>query len=143
MRAPRILVIEDNPGDIELLRHGLSQQDEPYELIALRDGEAALLFIAEQRSGTSTEPCVIVLDLHLPRHSGMEVLRALRQEPILAHISVVAWTSFAGPAEEAEVRRLGAHLREKPATLGEFQELAEFVMELCKRYLEAMARILP
>jgi CheY-like chemotaxis protein len=137
MSAPRILVIEDNPGDVQLLRHGLSQQNEPYELIVLWDGEAALHFINEQRSGTSTEPCVIVLDLHLPKHDGMEVLRALRRDPILNHISVVMLTSVANPKDETEVRRLGAHFREKPADLSAFLALAEFILELCKSYLQA------
>jgi two-component system, chemotaxis family, response regulator Rcp1 len=131
---PRILVIEDNPGDVELLRYGLDQQGSNYDLFLLPDGEAALRFVAKQRSGdTSDDPCAIVLDLHLPRHSGMEVLQAVRQEPALAHIEIIILTSVASPAEEAEIRRSGAHYRRKPTQLDEFEELAAFILQICSR----------
>jgi len=132
MSAPKILIIEDSPADLQLLQHGLNQQGEPYELVVLQDGEEALHFIDQQRSGAKTQPCVIVLDLHLPKHTGVEVLRALRQDPILTHVSVVVLTTLAAPMEEAEVRRIGAHFREKPMGLDEFTALAKFILDLCK-----------
>jgi CheY-like chemotaxis protein len=80
-----------------------------------------------------TFSCAIVLDLHLPKHDGAAVLKAIRLEPTLAHIQVVALTSFSSPKEETEVRTLGINLyRSKPTDLDGWIELAGEILELCR-----------
>ena len=129
----KILMIEDNPADVALWQMGLDRCGEEYTLEILPDGEAALKFVAAHRDGLHTpEPCVILLDLYLPKHNGMEVLRAIKDEPALAHIQVVVWTSVASPADVREVERLGAICRQKPGGLAEFEGLALEVLEICK-----------
>jgi len=51
MQAARIVIVEDNDGDIQLLRLALDEQEEDYELEILKDGEEALRFVQEHRSG--------------------------------------------------------------------------------------------
>lgn len=130
----RILVVEDNPADVFLLRHALDEHREKYQLDVLRDGAEALIFVREQRTVASEPiPCVVVLDLHLPKHDGAAVLEAIRQEPTLAHIRVIALTSLASPAEETEVRKLGVRLyRRKPAELDEWIKLARDILAICR-----------
>src|ERR1700685_3067834 len=92
----RILVVEDNQADVFLLRHALDEHGEDYQLEVLRDGAEALLFVQNQRVFTNdTTPCATILDLHLPKHYGAAVLKAIRAEPTIAHIQVVALTSIA------------------------------------------------
>jgi CheY-like chemotaxis protein len=133
-RPAQILVMEDNPGDVHLLRMALDHHGEEYRLELLRDGEEAIRFVHGQRtSPADAEPCVIVLDLHLPRHDGKSVLRAIRQEPALAHVRVVALSSLPSPADEAEVMHLGARLcRAKPMDLDAWQELAAEILAICR-----------
>ena len=129
-----IVVIEDNPNDILLLRLALDEQDEDYDLRVLRDGAEALAFVHEQRtrSHLSPVPCVIVLDLHLPKHEGVAVLEAIRQTPALAHINVVVLTGFASPLEQAQVTHWGVRLyREKPTDLNEFIDVSRQILEIC------------
>src|SRR6266404_1552719 len=96
----RILIIEDNPGDVFLLRHALETIDENFELKVLADGEQALQFVREHRLGLHPpDPCVIVVDLHLPKHDGMAVLRALKCAPALEHIGVVVLSGLASAEE--------------------------------------------
>jgi len=130
----RILVVEDNQADVFLLRHALDEHAEDYELEVLRDGAEAILFVQQQRTLSSEPtPCAIVLDLHLPKHDGAAVLKAIRLEPTLAHIHVVALTSFSSPKEETEVRALGINLyRSKPTDLDGWIELAGEILELCR-----------
>jgi CheY-like chemotaxis protein len=129
----KILMIEDNPADVVLWRMGLDGCGEDYSLEILPDGEAALKFVHAHRAGLhKPEPCVILLDLYLPKHNGMEVLRAIKDEPALAHITVVVWTSVASQADLREVARLGAICRQKPLGLAEFEQLALEVLALCK-----------
>lgn len=132
----RIVVVEDNPADVTLLRYALDHHQEPYELEVLRDGEEALHFVHQFRSGArKPEPCVFVLDLYLPRYGGLAVLRAIRDEPVLAHIHVIVLTTQATPAEEQELLELGTRLcRSKPMNLEDLKVLGGEILEICKEY---------
>jgi CheY-like chemotaxis protein len=125
--------VEDNQADVFLLRHALDEHGKEYRLEVLRDGGEALRFVDHQRVlARDSNPCAIVLDLHLPKHDGAAVLRAIRDEPTLAHIQVVALTSFASPTEEREVRELGIRLyRAKPTDLDEWIRLAGDILAIC------------
>jgi len=139
----RILVIEDSPADVHLLRHALNQHPDEYELEILQDGEEALDFIYEQRTVIlEPRPCVIVLDLHLPKHDGLAVLEAIKQTSPLAHIQVVALTSLSSPRDEAEVRSLGVRLYcEKPIDLDAWIALAGKILEYCREPVTSGAPI--
>jgi CheY-like chemotaxis protein len=129
----RIVVVEDNSADVFLLRHALDQHQEAYVLDVLRDGEEAIEFVRRYRAlGPEAEPCVIVLDLHLPKHDGTAVLKAIKQEPALAFVHVVALTTLASPKDEREVRALGVRLyRSKPSLIDEWITLAGEILEIC------------
>jgi CheY-like chemotaxis protein len=129
----KIVVVEDNSADVFLLRHALEQHNEEYVLEVLRDGEEAIQFVEFQRSaGPHAEPCVIVLDLHLPKQDGTTVLKVIKQEPALALVNVVALTTLASPKDEQEVRDLGVRLyKAKPTLLDEWIKLAGEILEIC------------
>lgn len=130
---PTILVIEDNWPDVYLIRHCLDELGEEYRLEVLPDGEAALAFVADHRTGRRQhEPCVILLDLHLPKYNGVEVLTAIRAEPILNHIHVIVLTSAASPADLAQLRALGGICCLKPSDVDEIRTLTIEIMALCK-----------
>ena|SRR5580700_11177258 len=132
-KPAKILIIEDNPADVVLLRHALNHQGEPYDLELLSDGEMALRFVDEHRTGKrEPHPCVIVLDLHLPICDGIAVLKAIRQSPALTHIHVVALSGFANPQEEAAILALGGLYRQKPFVLFQCLELAAEILAICK-----------
>ena len=131
---PQILVMEDNPADVHLLRLALDQHGEEYRLEVLRDGEEAIRFVnAYRTSSTDSEPCVIILDLHLPRHDGKAVLKAIREEPALTHVHVVALSSMPSPSDELEVQRLGVRLcMAKPMELDAWIALAAEILAICR-----------
>jgi CheY-like chemotaxis protein len=132
-KPAKILVVEDNPADIAWLSYSLDQFEEPYGLEVLRDGEEALRFVAEHRAGArEPDPCVILLDLHLPKHDGIEVLRAIKREPMLAHIHVVLVTTLLTPRDEAAIMALGGLCRAKPSTLDQCLALAGEVLAICR-----------
>jgi two-component system, chemotaxis family, response regulator Rcp1 len=138
MSTLKILAVEDNPSDIFVLRRALKALDENCELEVLMDGEKALEFVRAQReSQHEPHPCVILLDLHLPKHNGIEILQAIRHEPVLNHIHVVVLTTIASPQEEKELNRMGADLRLKPNNLAGFSTLAAELIEICKGLIPA------
>lgn len=139
MPPSRILVIEDNASDIVLLRYALDQHGEDYELEVLRDGEEALKFVQEHRTGVrAPEPCVILLDLYLPVYDGLSVLRAIREAPVLEHINVVVLTALASPRQEAEIANMGAVYKKKPSQLDDVVKLAAEVIDICKNSSRAV-----
>lgn len=117
------------------MRHALDQHNEEYALETLEDGEEAIRFIQQQRTSLSDpEPCVIVLDVHLPKHDGPAVLKALRAEPALSSVQVVALSTLAAPQDEDELRGLGVSLyRTKPTDLDDWIALAGEILEICKQ----------
>jgi two-component system, chemotaxis family, response regulator Rcp1 len=133
-KPAKILVIEDNPADVFLLRFALNYHKEEYELELLRDGDEAIRFVHQQRTlAADPQPCVIVLDLNLPKEDGKAVLNAIKQEPVLAHVQVVALSSFASPTDAREIQRLGARLyRAKPMKLDEWIGLAGEILAICR-----------
>ena len=136
----QILVIEDNPGDVHMLRYALDEQGHLYELHVISDGEEAIQFVGNQRLGSSELPCAIVLDLHLPKHQGAEVLRAILDVPAFSHVGVVVLTSSSSPIEERQARDLGARIyRNKPFELDEWITIAGEILALCEGLMAVQA----
>jgi CheY-like chemotaxis protein len=135
MALARILVIEDNLAEVFLLRHAFKEYAREVELEIVADGERAIEFVRGMRSNpTEVQPCVILLDLHLPKHGGLEVLTLIREEPNLRNTRVVVTTNLASPLEERELRGMGAEWRLKPRGLPEYAFLAAELMAICKGF---------
>jgi DNA-binding response OmpR family regulator len=132
-QSARIVIVEDSKAEVWLLQEALDQEGEAFVLEVLRDGEAAMQFVRDQRKGVSEpQPCIIVLDLHLPKYDGASVLRAIREESALSHVRVIVLTTRASADEEAEVRKLGVSLyRTKPKELRDYTVLAKEIIAIC------------
>ena len=132
-----IVVIDDNLGDVFLLREALDRTKREYVLKVLRDGEEAMEFCEACGRDGEAKPCVMVLDLHLPKYDGTAVLREIRGNPALAHVRVVVWTTVASPSEERQIRELGVRLyRAKPNELDEWLTLAGEILDICNEHLQ-------
>ncbi len=133
VQPARIVLVEDNPADVRLFQHALTEVGEPFLLEVLADGEAALKYVQEHCTPSERTPCLIVLDLHLPRYNGEAVLRAIHGEPALSNVRVAVLTTAASPEKEASVLALGVHAyRQKPSDLDDFIALAAELVALCR-----------
>jgi CheY-like chemotaxis protein/DNA-binding XRE family transcriptional regulator len=107
-----ILMVEDNPDDIALTLHAFKQARITNPVRVVRDGKEALdfLFSAENFAGRKLQnrPHLVLLDLHLPRISGIEVLHRLKADERTRSIPVVVLTDSQDSQILAECRRLGA-----------------------------------
>jgi len=92
-----ILLIEDNPSDVDLTERALTKSRLANELISVEDGESALEYLgigANQASGYEPElPALILLDINLPKVTGLEVLSRIRANPRTRRLPVVILTS--------------------------------------------------
>src|SRR6266404_2401311 len=92
----RILIVEDDPNDVELTLTALEEYNLANEVIVTRDGEEALdyLYCRGNFSARSNDnPAVLLLDLKLPKRDGLEVLRQIKSDEKLKLIPVVVLTS--------------------------------------------------
>ena len=131
MAAAKILLVDDNIADVKLLRIALDEQDGAYELDVLPTGEDALRFVQTHGTSMQTDPCVIILDLHMPRYGGLDILVEIKGSPVLAHVSVVILSGAASPSEKRRIAELGASYMQKPSELSEYMELGSKIMDIC------------
>ena len=108
-----ILLVEDNPLEVELALRPLQELDPDSRIDVARDGEEALDFLFgrgsfRQRSGAPA-PRLVLLDLNLPRLDGLEVLRAIRANSRTSMVPVVVLTASDDPREVAQCYQLGAN----------------------------------
>lgn len=96
-----ILLVEDNPVDVDLTLRAFKQRKLANPVLVARDGEEALAWIPRWVAGEPL-PLVILLDLKLPRVDGLEVLSQYKEHPVSHDIPVVVLTTS---AEDFDVRR--------------------------------------
>lgn len=119
-----ILLVEDNPMDVDLTKRALRRRRLPSEIIIARDGEEAINMIARWEMGEPV-PVLILLDLKLPRLSGLEVLERLKIHPIYASIPVVILTTSRDNGDVKRAYQLGANSYiVKPVDFDRFLEVA-------------------
>lgn len=123
----KILLAEDNPGDVLLFREALSSRGLTCDLVVAADGQKAIALLADATSGT-WRPDLIVLDVNLPKDNGDAVLRHIRRQPWLKNVPVIMLTSSASPADRATAVELGATLYlQKSSDLNELLDLGKIV----------------
>lgn len=129
-KSQRILVIEDNAKDVYLLRHALLQGGADYEITVLSDGDQVPAFLQELRS--ADRPCLIVVDLRLARVDGLEVLKPLKESPVLAGVPIAVLTSSPSAQDRQRALVFGAdHYFKKPSALQHYVAIAEEFKRIC------------
>ena len=126
-----ILLVEDNPNDVELTLEALAEYNLVNEVVVAYDGAQALDYLhqrGEFAGRTEGHPAVVLLDIKMPRVDGLEVLRAVKSDPALKTIPVVMMTSSREERDLMESYELGANAYVvKPVNFGEFMESAKRV----------------
>jgi two-component system, chemotaxis family, response regulator Rcp1 len=125
----RLLVIEDNPADVDLLRRALAGAELDCQLTVIDDGAEALALF---RPGADTPvPDLAIVDLNLPKHSGLEVIAQMRANPNFAEVPVVIMSSSSAPRDRSSLEKF--RIRRyivKPADLEEFMRIGWQIREL-------------
>lgn len=129
-----LLSVEDNDGDYYCIQTAVEECGFPVKLCRATDGDQALSFLLQKDGYEDAErPDLILLDIHLPKRNGFEVLASIRQSESLRSVPVVVFTSSRRASERRQASALGANdFVSKPNTL---PELMEAVSSVCSRFL--------
>ena len=137
-RRIRILIVEDNPGDVRLIKEALEETQLQFDTAVAKDGVEALDYLFARGNFVDAErPDLITLDLNLPKKGGREVLAEIKQDVGLMNIPVVIFSSSAALADVAGAYDLHANCYiTKPADLDElFHKIAwieKFWLEMAR-----------
>lgn len=126
----KLLVVEDCPSDVWLIKEALKQANLPVQITVVEDGVMALEHMRQVSEGKASRPDLILLDLNLPRKNGREVLGELKASPVHKQIPVLVMSSSNASQDIRECYRLNANCYiTKPATLDDYFEVVKSIEE--------------
>jgi two-component system, chemotaxis family, response regulator Rcp1 len=123
----RILVVEDNPADVYLIRSALKEHAIEAEYEVISDGERARSTVADIQAGTQPWPDLVLLDINLPKIDGLELLQRLAAAPC----PIIVMSSSQSPTDQQQAMVHGAACYFwKPTDLDGFLRLGKVVADL-------------
>ncbi len=129
----RVLLAEDNPGDVVLVREALRQQLPDFDLVVVDNGDKIRSFLSTPTDNLPS-PDVLLLDLNLPRVDGPDMFRLLRDHPCCSDVPLIVITSSDSPRDRAWTEEFKvAHYFRKPSSYDAFMKLGELVRSVVTR----------
>ena len=137
-----VVMFENNDADAFLWREFFDSAAQPYQMEVVSDGEEALRFVRDFPGSGKSIPSMFLVDLNLPMHDGLEVLRAIRETPALSNVPVAVLTGAITSHQQAALAELSPRfIRIKPILLDDFKNLAQEILDCAnqQRRLERAA----
>lgn len=138
----RVLLVEDDPGDVMITREALRLAGLSTQLAVVGDGVEALEYLRrEGRFGSADRPDLVLLDLNLPRKSGHEVLSEVKGDPALRRIPIVVLTTSVAATDVTKSYDLQANLYvAKPVDFDAFASVVQRIDEFFGRVAQLPPR---
>ncbi|HVW83060.1 MAG TPA: response regulator [Bryobacteraceae bacterium] len=132
---PRILLIEDNPGDVDLLRLAMKTAGFDCDLTVLDDGGEAIAMVRRQgKYADVSPPDLAILDLNVPKNDGIEIIESMRASDVFRDTQVVVLSSSSSPRDYAKLEKFHiARYITKPPDLDEFLNIGAQIKQLVNR----------
>ncbi|KPQ14046.1 MAG: two component signal transduction system response regulator [Algoriphagus marincola HL-49] len=130
-RPIKILLVEDNEGDIVLTMEALKDSQLPNEIIIKKDGEAAITYLKElEKSQPKQLPDLILLDINLPKMNGHEVLNQIKNDPELKRTPIIVLTTSSSETDiiEAYSKHANCYIT-KPVDINDFLKITSKIEE--------------
>lgn len=120
MKPAHIVLIEDNPADVQLVAMALKDRGIVYSLTRFENGQEAVRLLCGPPLDGDLVPDAILLDLNTPRTDGFQALRSFKQSPRLAGVPIAILTSSHAQRDRHRAEIQGARYIQKPSQLKEF-----------------------
>jgi CheY-like chemotaxis protein len=124
-----ILYADDDPDDIEFVSRAFAAHVRDVRLILCRDGWEAVQYL--RSCAPDTYPCLIVLDINMPKMGGREALLKIREHSSLNDIPVVFFTTSSYPGDQRFAEMNGAGLITKPIDSSQMRRIVETLLSYC------------
>ena len=127
-----ILLVEDNEDDVFLMRQALKKADVQHPLVVAEDGQQAIEILQATLNGTNqaSVPSLVLLDLKMPRVPGLEVIKWIRDQPLLRTLPIIVLTSSSANADVEAAYLLGANSYfAKPSDIRNLVDLVSLLNE--------------
>jgi CheY-like chemotaxis protein len=131
MTEKKVLFVDDDTDDLQLIQEILRESQPEYKLDEARNGEEALEYLKQSRA-LNALPCLIVLDINMPVMDGKQALSIIKSTDGLKHIPVIVFTTSKRDADEEFCNSLGAELVTKPQTFVEMKQVLHDFLNSCK-----------
>ncbi len=131
LNQKRILLIEDNPGDIKLFEEAVLAEDLNILIDVIEDGEAALEYFEKQKENNFADaPSIIISDLNIPKVNGLEVIKHFKSDPVFKAIPIIvlSTSNLDSDIKECYLSYINAFLV-KPIGIDEFFNLVKLIDE--------------
>lgn len=138
-RTAHILLVEDNPGDVRLMREALALSSTDGKLMVVEDGDEAIRFLRRTAPySEAVRPDLIFLDLNLPKRDGRQVLAEVKADVELRRIPIIVLTTSEAERDVQKAYELHANCYiRKPADLDEYLN----VIQACENFWLNIARL--
>jgi CheY-like chemotaxis protein len=128
----QVLLVEDNPGDVELTKRNLAESAFDLNINVVEDGEAAIAYLRREGDyANAPRPDLILLDLKMPKMGGYEVIDALKADPALHDVEIMVLTSASGQMSKLLQRGFPtSRYARKPIDVDRFDQVVGQVKEV-------------
>jgi two-component system, chemotaxis family, response regulator Rcp1 len=128
-RTLEVLLVEDNEGDVRLIKEAFNESKIDKTFAVAKDGEEALNYLYKKGAhSASTRPDIILLDINLPKKNGFEVLNSIKNDPDLKRIPVIMLSSSSSEDHIAKSYDLNANCYvTKPVDFDEYTQVVKTI----------------
>ena len=131
MRMKTILCVDDDVDDLIMLREVINEMGEPYNIEEAYDGLIALNILQKMKAEDNL-PCLIVLDINMPRMDGKQTLVAIKNDTVLATIPVVVFSTSSSAMDKTFCAAKKVEMITKPFDYATLFTSAEKLLTFCK-----------
>jgi CheY-like chemotaxis protein len=135
MVEPVILWVDDDLDDLEMFSQAAKEVCADTKLVLTHNGLEALAYLADAKASGNL-PCLVVLDMNMPKLGGRETLVAIKKDPAYAHINVVIFTTSRSTLDKTFCDRFGAEMFTKPQSYDKLKDLISRFMGFCQRNVD-------
>ncbi|SCY49328.1 Response regulator receiver domain-containing protein [Nitrosospira sp. Nl5] len=136
-----ILLAEDNPADVLLVREALNEAHIACNLHVMKDGEQVIQFIESLDADPAAPPLdMLLLDMHLPKRDGEEILNRLRSTEHYSQTPVIVMTASEAPRDYDDKKHITHYFR-KPSSLSDYMQLGAIVREIAGNNCASSSRM--
>lgn len=131
MKDFKILLVDDDPEDRDIIKDAMAHHQADDVIHFAENGEQALTILDDYFNNDQV-PCLVVLDLNMPKMNGTEILRQIKNNERFKEIPVIIYTTSINSLEKEKCIKLGAHdFFTKPISFNESKETALKLLSFC------------